>query len=283
MTQVSVEEIQQQLPREPLTMKALLEAGVHFGHQTWRWHPRMKPYIFTQRNGIHILDLQKTLHLLERARQIIADVVAQGQTVLLVGTKKQAQETVRAEAERCHMPYVNQRWLGGTLTNWTTIRTRIEHLNRLEEQEARGVLSSLPKREALRITEELHRLQKYLGGIKGMKGTPGMLFVVDVGKEHIAIAEAKKIGIPVVALVDTDCDPNLVQHLVPGNDDAIRSIRLVTARIADAVLVGLERRARLQIEAKDGEGVVPGPDDTTSTNDAGLSVDERPVLETTPL
>ncbi|MSP78711.1 MAG: 30S ribosomal protein S2 [Dehalococcoidia bacterium] len=238
-------------PREQLSMKTLLEAGVHFGHQTWRWNPRMKPYIFTQRNGIHIVDLQQTLSILERTAKIVAQLIADGGSMLFVGTKKQAQEAIQLEAQRCNMSYVNQRWLGGTLTNWTTLRSRIERLKQLEKEEASGFIGRLPKREGLHILEEKRRLTKYLGGIKELKTLPTLLFVVDVTKEHIAVTEAQKMGIQVVALVDTDCNPDIVQYAIPGNDDAIRSIRLITGRFADAVLEGMEIRKQRALENKD--------------------------------
>ncbi|MSQ11753.1 MAG: 30S ribosomal protein S2 [Dehalococcoidia bacterium] len=254
--------------REHLTMKALLEAGVHFGHQTWRWNPRMKPYIFTHRNGIHIIDLQQTLGLLEKTSRAIADIVAQGGTVLFVGTKKQAQEAIEAEAKRCTMPYISQRWLGGTLTNWQTLRARIKRLHELEGQEASGFIGRLPKREGLRVMDEKRRLTKYLGGVKDLKAVPSALFIVDVTKEHIAVSEAAKIGIPIAALVDTDCDPELLTYPIPGNDDAIRSIRVVTGRIADAVLAGLERRKQQVMEH---EKMVPTPEETAMESAANGS------------
>lgn len=244
--------------REPITMKSLLEAGVHFGHQTRRWHPRMKSFIFTQRNGIHIIDLQQTLSRLEQACQYATALVARGGTLLFVGTKKQAQETIQREAQRCTMPYVNQRWLGGTLTNWVTIKSRLDFFARLAERKARGELQRLPKKEELRREEELARLVKYLGGIKDMTRPPQALYVVDIGNDHIAVAEARKVGVPIVALVDTDCDPRLVSYPVPGNDDAIRSIRLVTGHIADAVLQGLSQRRLEQEQAQKGAAGLEG-------------------------
>ena len=235
--------------RVPITMKSLLESGVHFGHQTRRWNPKMKNYIFTQRNGIHILDLQQTMAHLERAARWVTELVSQGGTVLFVGTKRQAQETMATEALRCGMYYINQRWLGGTLTNWQTIKARIDYMNALDDRHERGEFRRLPKKEAQKLEDKLHRLHKYLGGIKDMKSLPGALFVVDLGMEKIAVAEANKSRIPIVALVDTDCDPNLVSQVVPGNDDAIRSIRLVTGRMADAALEGLARKKQLEEEA----------------------------------
>ncbi|MBI4329027.1 MAG: 30S ribosomal protein S2 [Chloroflexi bacterium] len=230
-----------------LTMKALLEAGVHFGHQTRRWHPQMKPYIFTQRNGIHIIDLQRTMVLLEQACVFAQDLVASGKEVLFLGTKKQAQETVQAEATRCGMHYVNVRWLGGTLTNFATIQARIDYLARLENRKARGEFELLPKKEALELEKEITKLNRHFGGIKTMTHLPGALYIIDTTKERIAVQEAQKTGIPVVAIADTDCEVNVIQYPIPGNDDAIRSIRLITGRIADAALAGLaERQRRLE-------------------------------------
>jgi len=221
-----------------VTMKQLLESGVHFGHQTRRWNPKMKEYIFTERNGIYIVDLQKTVRLMDDAYNFVRDAVFHGGTVLFVGTKKQAQETIQEEAERCGMPYVNQRWLGGTLTNFQTIKSRTKRLLDLEAQEERGVWNRLPKKEQAALVKETERLRRFLGGIKGMKDVPQAVYVVDPRKEHIAVAECNKLGIPVVAIVDTNCDPDLIDYVVPGNDDAIRAVRLLTSRIADAVLEG---------------------------------------------
>ena len=242
-----IQEDAQQLTQEvtqPLTMKALLEAGVHFGHQTRRWNPAMKRYIFAVRNGIHIIDLQQTLSLLEEACSFISDVVAEGESVLLVGTKKQATDTISQEATRVGAFYIDQRWLGGTFTNFSTIQSRIDYLVQLEERKLKGQLQLLPKREALKLEEQIQRLNRSLGGIKAMTKLPGAIFVVDIGKEKIAVAEARRVGVPIVALVDTDCDPDLVDQPIAGNDDAIRSIRLITQRIADAVLEGMNRRPR---------------------------------------
>lgn len=235
---------------QPLTMKALLEAGAHFGHPTRRWHPRMKPYIFTERNGIHIIDLQRTLNLLDQACSFVTELVAGEGTVLFVGTKKQAQESLVIEAQRCHMPYVNQRWLGGTLTNLNIIMSRIEYMKELEKQEEEGMFAVLPKKEALKLGEKLARLRKYFNGIREMEGLPDAIFVIDVVKERIAVAEAHRVGVPVIGLVDTDADPDLVDHIIPGNDDAIRSIRLMCTRIADAVLEGQRRLEEARAEAE---------------------------------
>jgi len=223
-------------------MKQLLEAGVHFGHQTRRWNPRMKRYIFTQRNGIHIIDLQQTLTMLTRAVSFVREIVATGQNILFVGTKKQAQETIEVEAKRCGMYFISQRWLGGTLTNFQTIQTRIDHLVRLEERKLKGELSVLPKKEVLGIEEEIEKMNRYLGGIKNMTKLPGAIFIVDPGKEKNAVAEARRVNIPIISLVDTDCDPDVIDQLIPGNDDAIRSIKLITNKIADAVLEGIATR-----------------------------------------
>ncbi|WP_456298441.1 30S ribosomal protein S2 [Candidatus Desulforudis audaxviator] len=230
-------------------MKQLLEAGVHFGHQTRRWNPKMAPYIFTDRNGIYIIDLQKTVRKIEEAYNFIKQIVAEGQTVLFVGTKKQAQLTVVEEAGRCGMFYVNQRWLGGMLTNFQTIRRRIDRLKELEKMEAEGRFEVLPKKEVAELMHEKQRLEKYLKGIKDMTKLPGALFVIDPRKERIAVAEARKLGIPIVAIVDTNCDPDEIDYIIPGNDDAIRAVRLLTSRMADAVL-----------EGRQGEQLAPEPD-----------------------
>ena len=240
-----VSEEREPAPQETLTMKSLLEAGVHFGHQTQRWHPRMKQFIFAQRNGIHIIDLQQTMHLLERARQFISNVVAGGDSVLFVGTKRQAQDSIELAAKRCEMFYVKHRWLGGMLTNFPTIQGRIDYLVRLEERQARGGFGLLTKKEGLKLEDEIERLNRNFGGVKEMTRLPGALFVVDIGREKIAVAEGRRMGIPIVAMVDTDGDPNLVDYPIAGNDDAIRSISLVTARMADAVADGMNRRREL--------------------------------------
>ncbi|MFH1560153.1 MAG: 30S ribosomal protein S2 [Chloroflexota bacterium] len=236
---------EREVAHETLTMKSLLEAGVHFGHQTQRWHPRMKQYIFAQRNGIHIIDLQQSMFHLERARKFISQVVEGGESVLFVGTKRQAQDSIEQAAKRCEMFYVKHRWLGGTLTNFTTIQSRIDYLVRLEERKARGAFGLLTKKEALKLEEEVQRLNRNFGGVKEMTRLPGALFVVDIGKEKIAVAEGRRMNIPIVALVDTDGDPDLVDYPVAANDDAIRSIGLITARIADAVIEGMHRRREL--------------------------------------
>ncbi len=236
--------------RDPsqITMKSLLEAGVHFGHQKRRWNPKMRRYIFTHRNGIHIIDLQKTLRMLEEAASFISEVAADGKKVLMVGTKKQAQDTIITESQRANAFYITTRWLGGTLTNFKTIQSRIDYLVDLETRKAKGEFETLPKKEALKREDSISRLNRYLGGIKEMTEMPGALFVIDVGKEAIAVAEARRVGIPIVALVDSDCNPELIDYPIPGNDDAIRSIRLVTGRITSAIVEGVNSRAALQYE-----------------------------------
>ena len=231
-----------------VSMKSLLEAGVHFGHQKRRWNPKMRQYIFAHRNGIHIIDLQQTLGHLERAAEFIEGVSAEGQKVVFVGTKKQANDTISAEAVRCGAFHVSTRWLGGTLTNFRTIQTRIDHLVNLEMRKEKGEFEVLPKKEVLKLEVRIARLNRYLGGIKEMTEMPGALFVVDVGKEAIAVAEARRVGVPVVALIDTDGDPELIDVPIPGNDDAIRSIRLVTKHIADAVIEGTNRKLSVDSE-----------------------------------
>ncbi|MBP2654923.1 MAG: rpsB [Firmicutes bacterium] len=221
-----------------ISMKQLLEAGVHFGHQTRRWNPKMAPYIFTERNGIYIIDLQKTVKKVDDAYNFIRDIAAEGQSILFVGTKKQAHDAVSEEALRCDMFYVNERWLGGMMTNFPTIQRRINRLRELEDMEARGMFEVLPKKEVISLRHEMERLQKFLGGIKNMNKLPGALFIIDPRKERIAVAEAHKLGIPIVAIVDTNCDPDEIDYVIPGNDDAIRAVKLLTAKMADAVLEG---------------------------------------------
>jgi small subunit ribosomal protein S2 len=231
-----------------ITMKSLLEAGVHFGHRTRRWNPKMKPFIFTERNGIHILDLQQTIVRLEQAYDLVRDAVADGGTVLFVGTKKQAQENLADAAERCGMPYVNLRWLGGTLTNWQTIRQRITYLLELEQRRETGDFERLPKKEALKLTQLIEKLNRRLGGLKNMTRTPGLLFVVDVRREAIAVKEGNILNIPVLAMVDTNCDPDPIDLVIPSNDDAIRAIKLIVNHLADAVREGLEIRQAVQAD-----------------------------------
>lgn len=221
-----------------VSMKALLETGVHFGHRTRRWNPKMKPYIFTERNGIHIIDLQQTLGMIEDAYNIIRDTVAEGGSVLFVGTKRQAQDTVAIEAARARQPYVNERWLGGTLTNWQTIRQRIHYLKRLEQRRDEGDFDLLKKRERLRVEREIEKLNMRLGGIREMINLPDVLFIVDINHEETAVREANILGIPVIALVDTNCDPDAIDYLIPSNDDAIRAIKLIVGKMADAAIEG---------------------------------------------
>src|SRR5690625_4127650 len=241
-----------------ISMKQLLEAGVHFGHQTRRWNPKMKPYIFTERNGIYIIDLQKTVKKIEDAYNFVRQLSADGGTLLFVGTKKQAQESVREEATRSGMFYVNQRWLGGTLTNFRTIRKRINRLKEIERMEEDGTFEVLPKKETVDLLKEKDRLLKFLGGIKDMKKLPDAIFVIDPRKESIAIAEARKLNIPIVGIVDTNCDPDEIDYVIPANDDAIRAVKLLTSKMADAVIEGnqgteLEEVQEKQVEEAAGE------------------------------
>ncbi len=231
---------------DTVTVKQLLGAGAHFGHQTSRWHPRMKKYIFTKRNGIHIIDLEQTADMLDKAYDFIRQVAADRGNILFVGTKKQAQEIVEEEAKRCGMYYVNQRWIGGVLTNFATIQLRIDYLVRLEDQQARGDFARLPKKEALKLGEEILRLNRLMGGFKEMTSLPAAIFIVDPTKDRIALAEAKRVGVPVVAMVDTNCNPDEIDYPVPANDDAVKTIRLLCSKIADAV-----------IEGKTGETTIP--------------------------
>jgi small subunit ribosomal protein S2 len=219
-----------------ISMKQLLEAGVHFGHQTRRWNPKMDKYIFTERNGIYIIDLQKTVKKVDEAYNFVKSLSAENGTILFVGTKKQAQDSVAEEAARCGMFYINQRWLGGTLTNFQTIQKRIDRLKELERWSEDGTFEVLPKKEVIILNKEKDRLEKFLGGIKNMRGLPSALFIIDPRKERIAVAEARKLGIPIVGIVDTNCDPDEIDYVIPGNDDAIRAVKLLTAKIADAVI-----------------------------------------------
>ena len=221
-----------------ISMKQLLEAGVHFGHQTRRWNPKMAKYIFTERNGIYIIDLQKTVKKVEEAYKFVKEVAETGKPILFVGTKKQAQEAIKEEAERCGMYFVNERWLGGMLTNHQTIQTRIKKLRELEKMEEEGVFNVLPKKEVIKLNAEKEKLEKYLGGIKDMPELPGAIFVVDPRKENIAIQEAARLGIPVVGIVDTNCDPDELDYAIPGNDDAIRAVKLITGAMATAIIEG---------------------------------------------
>jgi len=235
---------------DTVTVKQLLGAGAHFGHQTSRWHPHMKKYIFTKRNGIHIIDLEQTADRLDQAYDFIRQVVTDGGYVLFVGTKKQAQEIIEEEAKRCGMYYVSQRWIGGVLTNFATIQSRIDYLVRLEDRQTRGEFARLPKKEALKLEDEISHLNRLMGGIKEMTRLPTVLFIVDPTKDKIALAEAKRVGIPVVAMVDTNCDPDDIDYAIPANDDAVKTIRLICSKIADAV-----------IEGKTGEATIPGEEE----------------------
>lgn len=250
-----------------VTMKELLEAGVHFGHQTRRWNPKMKRYIYGGRNGIYIIDLHQTLKLFEEARDFIQEAVSQGEIVLFVGTKKQAQEAVEEAAKRCGMYYVNQRWLGGMLTNWNTIQTRIARLKELKRMEEEGTLDLMTKKEATKLREEAEKLERFLGGIKDMPKLPGVVFIVDLKKERIALAEARRLEIPVVAIVDTNCDPDEVDYVIPGNDDAIRAIKLMCDKIADAIL---------EVKRIESEGeIIEAGDEAASEQEETVEIEEE--------
>jgi len=249
------------------SMKTLLEAGVHFGHQAKRWNPKMKPYIFSERNGIHVIDLQQTVKLLDEAHNYVADLTARGGRVLFVGTKKQAQEVVQREAERSGQFYINRRWLGGTLTNFVTIRNRLRYLKQLQSESQSGAFDRLPKQEAAKKLQELERLERTLGGVRDMNQLPGAVFIVDPKREHLAIHEARRLGIPVIAITDTNCVPDDVDLIIPANDDAIRSVRLISAGIADAALQG---RMRLEVAQAERE---------MDMEAAGAAVPEAPADE----
>jgi len=268
-------EIQAEGPA-PVTMKSLLEAGVHFGHQKRRWNPKMKSYIFAHRNGIHIIDLQQTMHMLDAAAEFISDTVARGKKVVMVGTKKQAQDTIVSDAQRCGAFYVVTRWLGGTLTNFKTIQSRIDYLVQLETRKAKGEFEQLPKKEAMKLEVAIGRLNKFFGGIKEMTEMPGAMFVIDVGREAIAVAEARRVGVPIVALVDSDCDPNLIDYPIPGNDDAIRSIRLITGRMANAVIEGATRRIAMEAEL-----AAQAEEEGEAEEDVGMATEPVPATATT--
>jgi len=275
-----------------VTMKELLEAGVHFGHQTRRWNPKMKRYIYGGRGGIYIIDLHQTLKLFDEAQAFIQEVAQRGEPILFVGTKKQAQDAVQEAAQRCSQYYVNQRWLGGMLTNYSTIKGRIARLRDLEQMEQNGILERLPKKEALKLLDEKDKLERLLGGIKDMPGLPGAVFIVDTKKEHIAVAEARKLEIPVVAIVDTNCDPDEVDYVIPGNDDAIRAVKLIANRLADAVLearpdlleVPEAEEAAAPVEAEEAppEEVLKSADEIRAVRmtDEGI---EEPELEEEPI
>ena len=259
-----------------VNIKELLEAGAHFGHQTSRWHPRMKRYIFTKRNGIHIIDLEQTAGMLNKACEFVKETVANGGKVLFVGTKKQAQSIIEEEARRCSMFFINQRWIGGVLTNFSTIQTRIDYLVRLEDQQARGEFARLPKKESLKLGEEIERLNKHLGGFKEMTSLPDVIFVVDPVKEDIALAEARRVAIPVVAIVDTNCNPDDIDYPVPANDDAIRAIKLISSKIADAVIEG--RLGEMPVaEAASGEATAA--EETTESKPVESATTEQPAIQ----
>ncbi len=262
-----------------ISMKALLESGVHFGHRTNKWDPRMKPYIFTERNGIHIIDLQQTVKLLNQAYNVIRDVVANGGTVLFVGTKRQAQETIKEEALRCGMPYVTERWLGGMLTNWSTMYNRIQELDRLEQMRDSGEINRLTKKEGLLIGREIDRLLTRLEGVRKMKRRPDLLFVVDVGREDAAVHEANLLNIPVVALVDTNCNPRGIDYVIPSNDDAIRAIKLLVAKIADAVLEGKAMRKEEEVIEEPATSTPGKPDASSRPRKAQRVVEAADVDE----
>jgi len=234
-------------------MKALLETGVHFGHRTKRWNPKMKSFIYTERNGIHIIDLQQTITALGEAYNMVRDTVSEDGMILFVGTKRQAQDSLEEQAQRCGMPYVNRRWLGGTLTNWRTIRQRIDYLLNLEERQERGDFERLIKKEALQLEREIVKLNQRLGGIKDMRLLPDLVFITDVRRESTAVKEASKLGIPIIAMVDTNCDPDPIDHIIPANDDAIRANRLIITKIADAVIEGQNMRAALAVDEEELE------------------------------
>ena len=258
-------------------MKQLLEAGVHFGHQTRRWNPKMARYIYTERNGIYIIDLQETVRKLEEAYRFVKETVQQGGTLLFVGTKKQAQETVREEAERCGMFYVNQRWLGGTLTNFQTIKSRLRRLAELDEAEASGDLDRLPKKEAMQLRKERQKLERFLNGIRNMQTLPSAVFVIDPRKEKIAVSEARKLGIKLVAIVDTNCDPDEVDYVIPGNDDAIRAVRLITHKMADAVIEAREGLQGPAAEATEAGAQRPEADQTAAEPAAAEQAPAEPA------
>ena len=269
-----------------VNMKQLLESGVHFGHQTRRWNPKMDSYIFTERNGIYIIDLQQTVKLMDKAYDFVREEASKGKTVLFVGTKRQAQETIRGEADRCGMPYVNQRWLGGMLTNYQTISKRIDRLNEIEEMEDEGLFEVLPNKEVIELEREHEKLQRNLGGIRYMDGLPDIVFITDARKESIAVSEARKLDIPIVSIVDSNCDPDLIDYVIPGNDDAIRAVKLITSKIADAVLEG--RRQGNLIDEVDSEQAGPAeaaeaeePEKTKKAEDQGAKTTKDQGVETT--
>lgn len=258
-----------------ITMKELLEAGVHFGHQTRRWNPKMKEYIFGERNGIHIIDLQKTLKMFREAARYVSDQAAQGKSVLFLGTKRQAQEAIAEEAQRCEMFYVNHRWLGGTLTNWVTLQKSIKRMKLLKAMVEDGRMAALPKKEAARLERELKHLQQNFAGVENMATLPDVMFVIDPNAEVIAVREARRMGIPVVAIVDTNCDPDLVDWVIPGNDDALRAIRLFTSKISDSVITGRQTFEQSQIADQKAVEGVPGEDQVEYVDTSAYEVYEK--------
>jgi len=263
-----------------ISMKLLLESGVHFGHQTNKWNPKMKPYIFGARNGIYIIDLQQTVELFNVSYNFVVDTVASGKEVLFVGTKKQAQESIKAEAERAGMPYVNQRWLGGMLTNYKTIKKSIDRLNTLDKMFDDESINAFPKKEIMQLKKEREKLEKILGGIRRMKGLPGALFIVDPKKENIAVHEARKLEVPLVSIVDTNCDPDEIDYIIPGNDDAIRAIKLFSMKVADAVLEG-KRKFEERIQAESDKNTIPAPQ-AAEESDVPESIVSAEVVENAP-
>ncbi|HWP29326.1 MAG TPA: 30S ribosomal protein S2 [Chloroflexota bacterium] len=263
----------------PISMKVLLEAGVHFGHQTRRWDPRMRPFIFTERNGIHIIDLQQTVRRLEEAMTFVRDVAARGGTILYVGTKKQAQETIQEEATRAGMPYVIQRWLGGTLTNFQTIQQRIRRLEELERRKEQGEFDLLPKKEATRLHDELERLTRLFGGIRTMRRLPDAVFIVDPHRESIAVAEARRLEIPIVAMVDTNCNPELIDYPIPANDDAIRAIRLIAGKLTDAIVEGRQQREAALAEEEMAEQAAEAEAEVVGTDEEIAAVATGGIFE----
>jgi small subunit ribosomal protein S2 len=263
-----------------ISMKLLLESGVHFGHQTNKWNPKMKPYIFGARNGIYIIDLQQTVELFNVSYNFVVETVASGKEVLFVGTKKQAQESIKAEAERAGMPYVNQRWLGGMLTNYKTIKKSIDRLNTLDKMFDDESINAFPKKEIMQLKKEREKLEKILGGIRRMKGLPGALFIVDPKKENIAVHEARKLEVPLVSIVDTNCDPDEIDYIIPGNDDAIRAIKLFSMKVADAVLEG-KRKFEERIQAESDKNTIPAPQ-AAEESDVPESIVSAEVVENAP-
>ena len=253
-----------------VNMKQLLESGVHFGHQTRRWNPKMKDYIFQERNGIYIIDLQQTVGLIDEAYEFVEKSTSKGNNVLFVGTKRQAQETIEQEAQRCGMPYVNERWLGGLLTNYETIKKRIDRLDELEQMEEDGLFEVLPKKEVVELERERDKLKKYLGGIRGMNGLPDIVFITDTRKESIAVSEARKLNIPIVAIVDTNSDPDLIDHIIPGNDDAIRAVKLISKVIADAVIAGQKGE-----QAQEAQSVTKESQEDNTDNEEKQNTEEE--------